>query len=184
MSFARGPAAADTRLQTHGRTVTRHMPASDGRQPAGIDHSEVTRGQVLAARRSPADADHRFAGRVAGRSPRPLKSRQRVRVHIGTAEVLARVAVMNEAGELRRASGRRQLKARIAGRVPVWRPIHLAKLFAAQTIGGGEVLDPHASRVRKRDFAEAAKRLGSLPLRGKCRVSLSGFLSHPPPSEG
>jgi selenocysteine-specific elongation factor len=37
---------------------------------------------------------------VLGDVPRPLRSRQRVRVHLGTVEALARVNVINKTGEI------------------------------------------------------------------------------------
>ena len=89
-------------VQSHGQTQARVGP---GRRTAvnlaGIDHDEVTRGMVLTRR----DALHPTQLldceiELLASSPRPLKSRQRVRVHVGTAEVLARVQVLNDASAI------------------------------------------------------------------------------------
>jgi len=152
-------------LQTHGRTVgSAHAGQRTAVNLAGIDHSEVARGQVLAAPgvlRPTQIIDSRVE-MLAG-SPRPLKSRQRVRVHIGTAEVLARVAVMNEAGELppgERGDVQLRLETPVACRFGD--RFILRSYSPQQTIGGGEVLDPHATRARKRDFAQRAERAALL----------------------
>lgn len=152
-------------LQTHGRTVSSaHAGQRTAVNLAGIDHSEVTRGQVLAAPgvlRPTQIIDSRVE-LLAG-SPRPLKSRQRVRVHVGTAEVLARVAVMNEAGELppgERGDVQLRLESPVACRFGD--RFILRSYSPQQTIGGGEVLDPHASRARKRDFTQRAEQAALL----------------------
>lgn len=152
-------------LQTHGRTVSSaHAGQRTAVNLAGIDHSEVTRGQVLAAPgvlRPTQIIDSRVE-LLAG-SPRPLKSRQRVRVHIGTAEVLARVTVMNTAGELppgERGDVQLRLESPVACRFGD--RFILRSYSPQQTIGGGEVLDPHASRARKRDFTQRAKQAALL----------------------
>ena len=88
-------------LQTHGDSVE---TAGPGRRTAvnlgGIDHGEVERGMALAEPGSLAvtqiiDTEVEVLADAA----KPLRSRQRVRVHIGTAELLARVmGVANDAG--------------------------------------------------------------------------------------
>lgn len=152
-------------LQTHGRTVgSAHAGQRTAVNLAGIDHSEVARGQVLAAPgvlRPTQIIDSRVE-LLAG-SPRPLKSRQRVRVHIGTAEVLARVAVMNEAGELPPGEqGDVQLRLESPVACRFGDRFILRSYSPQQTTGGGEVLEPHASRARKRDFTHRAGRAALL----------------------
>ncbi|HMS10514.1 MAG TPA: SelB C-terminal domain-containing protein, partial [Pyrinomonadaceae bacterium] len=149
-------------LQTHGRTVgSAHAGQRTAVNLAGIDHSEVARGQVLAAPsvlRPTQIIDSRIE-LLAG-SPRPLRSRQRVRVHIGTAEVLARVAVLNDAGEItpgERGDVQLRLETPVACRFGD--RFILRSYSPQQTIGGGEVLDPHATRARKRGLADTVARL-------------------------
>ncbi|MBA2503721.1 MAG: selenocysteine-specific translation elongation factor, partial [Pyrinomonadaceae bacterium] len=90
-------------IQTHSRKVGR---AEAGQRTAvnlgGVEASAIERGMVLTqpARLRPAQViDARIE--VLPDAPRSLRSRQRVRVHAGAAEVLARVAVLEEAGEIK-----------------------------------------------------------------------------------
>ena len=76
-------------VQVHGSTVAR---ASAGQRTAinlgGVDAAAVERGMILAAagRLQPTLAFDAVVNLLKS-SPRPLRSRQRVRVHIGAAEV-------------------------------------------------------------------------------------------------
>src|SRR5262249_47166249 len=90
-------------LQVHGVQV---KEASAGQRTAvnlgGVDTSALARGMLLAppARFHPTQTvDAQI--RLVTNAPRPLRSRQRVRVHVGAAEVLARVRVLEESGEIR-----------------------------------------------------------------------------------
>ena len=67
----------------------------------GIDHTEIERGMVLCEKGAlrPTQAfDAEIE--VLEDAKKPLRSRQRVRVHIGTVEALARVQVLEEGGEI------------------------------------------------------------------------------------
>src|SRR5437764_3833173 len=88
-------------VQVHGSAV---KTATAGQRTAvnlgGVDASAIERGMVLApAGRLAATqiVDARVS--VLKDAPRPLKTRQRVRVHHGTAEVLARAVVLGAPGE-------------------------------------------------------------------------------------
>ncbi|MDT5296091.1 MAG: selenocysteine-specific elongation factor, partial [Acidobacteriota bacterium] len=89
-------------LQVHGASVQK---ATAGQRTAvnlgGVDSSGVERGMVLApvGRLRPTQIVDALVT-VLPNAPRALRTRQRVRVHHGTAEVLARVAVIEEAGEI------------------------------------------------------------------------------------
>src|SRR5205085_4819317 len=85
-------------LQVHGKRVER---AVAGQRTAinlgGIDVSQVERGMVLApvGRLQPTQIlDARVD--VLESASRPFRSRSRVRLHLGAAEVLARVRVLEE----------------------------------------------------------------------------------------
>src|SRR5690606_19271816 len=89
-------------MQTHGRSVETALPGQrTAVNLAGIDHHELERGMVLAppSRLQPTQI---FDARVEvlADNKSPLRTRQRVRVHIGTAEVLARLAVLEPEGEI------------------------------------------------------------------------------------
>ena len=82
-------------VQSHGEKVNE---AHSGRRTAvnlvGIEHHSVERGMLLAEPNS-VESFQIFDAEVEILSDaKPLKTRQRVRLHIGTAEILARVAVI------------------------------------------------------------------------------------------
>jgi len=131
---------------------------------SGVDAGAIERGMVLApaSRLRPTQAiDVRV--QLLVNAPRPLRSRQRVRVHVGAAEVLARVRVLETDGEIKPGGGglvQLRTEAPIVG-VPGDRFI-LRSYSPQVTIGGGVVLDAFPAKHRSRDIAAARARLGSL----------------------
>jgi selenocysteine-specific elongation factor len=123
---------------------------------AGIEHEEITRGMVLA----PAgifEATQRVDARVTllGSAP-PLKNRARVHFHQGTAEAIAEVILLNDAGELA-AGGSAFAQLRLDNPLlllPGDRFI-LRRFSPVVTIGGGTVLDARAPRHKRKDAAMA-----------------------------
>jgi selenocysteine-specific elongation factor len=85
-------------VQTHGKTVSSaHAGQRTAVNLAGINCEDITRGMTLAAPGSlvatqAADVEIEVLAGAA----LPIRSRQRVRVHIGSAEVLGRVSVLND----------------------------------------------------------------------------------------
>src|SRR5205085_9412908 len=72
----------------------------------GVTHTDVARGMTLAepeALSATQVVDARLE--VLAHAPRPLRSRQRVRVHLGTGEILARLQVLNDAAEIMPGQG-------------------------------------------------------------------------------
>lgn len=123
---------------------------------AGIGHEEIRRGMLLAepgifAVSQAADA---FI-QILESAPRPLKDRQRVRIHTGTAELMARVRIIDEAGEIHPGkSGFIQLRLE-APSAFIFGQRFIARTFSPQaTIGGGEIILPAAPRRRRREFAD------------------------------
>jgi selenocysteine-specific elongation factor len=152
-------------LQVHGAAV---KSASAGQRTAvnlgGVDAAEVERGMMLApvGRLRPTQIlDARVD--VLADAPRGLRTRQRVRVHHGTAEVLARVAALEESGEIAPGSGglaQLRLEAPVVA-LPGDR--FIVRTYSPQrTIAGGVVLDAHAQKHRGRDRAAARARLAAL----------------------
>ncbi|HMO80775.1 MAG TPA: selenocysteine-specific translation elongation factor [Pyrinomonadaceae bacterium] len=143
-------------LQTHERAVTR---ARAGQRTAvnlgGIDHAEVMRGMVLTepGLLLPAhviDAELEMLPEAPG----PLRSRQRVRLHIGTSEVLARLAVLNTDGSL--APGEKgfvQFRCESPVICRIGDRFIIRRYSPQQTIGGGRVLMPLSAKVRKKDLS-------------------------------
>src|ERR1043166_6041104 len=165
------PAGARVRvrgLQGHGAAG---KAATAGQRTAvnlgGVEAASVVRGMVLApaGRLSPTQImDARVS--VLNDAPRALKTRQRVRVHHGTAEVLARVVVLEAAGEPGEiapgASGLVQLRLE-SPVVALPGDRFILRTYSPQrTVAGGEVLDAHAPKHRGRERASARERLASL----------------------
>jgi selenocysteine-specific elongation factor len=162
------PAGARVRvrgLQVHGAAV---KAATAGQRTAvnlgGVEAASVERGMVLApAGRLSATqiVDARVS--VLDDAPGALKTRQRVRVHHGTAEVLARVVVLEAAGEAAPgASGFVQLRLE-SPVVALPGDRFILRTYSPQrTVAGGEVLDAHAPKHRGRERASARERLAAL----------------------
>ncbi|HET6862161.1 MAG TPA: selenocysteine-specific translation elongation factor, partial [Pyrinomonadaceae bacterium] len=140
--------------QVHGRTVAR---AQAGQRTAvnlaGVDVTQLERGMVLSAAgqlRTTQIVDARVD--VLKDAPRALKSRARVRVHIGAAEVLARVKILNESTEI--AAGKSSLvQLRLESPIIA---LHgdrfiLRSYSPSHTIAGGVVLEPMATKHRAKD---------------------------------
>jgi selenocysteine-specific elongation factor len=162
------PAALRVRvrgLQVHGRAVAR---AVAGQRTAinlgGVDAAAIERGMTLApAGRLRATQIIDTSLEVLPHAPRALRSRARVRVHLGAAEVLARVQVLEPAGEI--AAGARgfaqlRLESPVVA-LPEERFI-IRSYSPQRTIGGGSVLDAFAVKRRGRDRTTARERLEAL----------------------
>ena len=152
-------------LQTHGHSV---KTASAGQRVAvnlgGIDHSHVARGMVLTeidALEPTQILDAQVE--VLKSAPRPLRSRQRVRVHIGTIEALARLQILNEQGAV--DPGQSDL-IQIRLEVPIVAvpgERFIIRSYSPQaTIAGGEVIDPLGVKHRRKDLGEARRFLTEL----------------------
>ncbi|HYC21619.1 MAG TPA: selenocysteine-specific translation elongation factor [Candidatus Bathyarchaeia archaeon] len=141
-------------VQVHGVSVKQ---ASAGQRVAinlsGADPKQAERGQVLADPRLHFMTDRfdcRFEVRPAAR--RPIRSFDRIRVYIGTAERMARLIVLG---------GREELAPKSSGfcQVVLEEPIlaaagdrFIARTEAAtRTIGGGSIVQPFATRHRARE---------------------------------
>ncbi len=138
-------------LNVHGRTIDEaHRGQRAAINLAGIHHDEVRRGQELAT------VGHLVPSRrmtvqltASPQLMRPIKNRARVRLHLGTAEIMATVVLLDrdrlEAG----AVGLAQLYLAEPA-VGVWgQPLVIRSESPVMTIGGGHVLDPTAERLRR-----------------------------------
>jgi selenocysteine-specific elongation factor len=152
-------------LQVHGAAVAR---AVAGQRVAvnlgGVETQMIERGMVLAPVGSLRPTQmidvHIF---VLENAPRSLRSRSRVRVHLGAAEVLARVRVLEDVGEI--APGKTGLaQLRLETPVVALPEEHfiLRSYSPSHTIAGGRVLDSLAAKHRGRETAQARERLNRL----------------------
>jgi selenocysteine-specific elongation factor len=129
---------------------------------AGVDHDQVIRGMELveAGTLQPTQIIDAEIEMLAT-SPAPLRSRQRVRVHLGTAEILARVQVLSdETTEI--IPGRTDLLQlrleTLAVAVPGQR--FIIRSYSPQvTIAGGTVIDNLAARHRRKDLGRVRHEL-------------------------
>jgi selenocysteine-specific elongation factor len=166
-------------VQVHGSPVSR---ASAGQRTAinlgGVEAAAIERGMILAPpgrlRLTPAID---VLVNLLETAPRPLRSRQRVRVHMGAAEILARVRVLADGGEIKPGqSGLAQLRTETEI-VGVLGDRFILRSYSPQvTIGGGSILDPFPPRHRKRDIADALARLETLSQNDRAQ-QISVFVS-------
>ena len=152
-------------VQTHGRQVeAAHAGQRTALNLGGVDHEEVRRGMVLAA------GDSLFATQifdaeveVLADAAKPLRSRQRVRVHIGTAEALARLDVLNDTRAIEPgAKDLVQVRLEIPAVAAPGDRFIIRRYSPQITIAGGRVLDSGAAKHRRKEVAEAAERLRDL----------------------
>jgi selenocysteine-specific elongation factor len=138
-------------LQNHGQPVAevrRGMRAAINL--AGVHHTEVGRGQELAALGYLVPSKILTVRLHALARTRPLKHRLPVRFHTGTAEVLGVLSLL-ESDALE--PGRWEL-AQVYLDEPitaVWgQPFVVRESAATHTLGGGQVLQPEARKLRRR----------------------------------
>lgn len=119
---------------------------------ASIHHDEVHRGEVLAAIDSVVESNLVTAKiEVLESFPRRLKDRARLRLHVGTAEVLCTVRLL-QTNELEPGSSSwAQLFLNEPTGVSWGEPFVLREESPLVTLGGGKIVDPDAERIRSLD---------------------------------
>jgi selenocysteine-specific elongation factor len=130
-------------LESFGEPVERSQPrARTAVGIAGLDRAAVRRGDVLVTDELPwvvaSAVDVQI--RLEPSAPRALGSRSRVRVHLGTAEVMARV--LPQAAIQPGATGLARLKLETPLVTRGGDRFVLRSYSPAATIGGGRILDP------------------------------------------
>lgn len=151
-SILPGPAVRIRGVQTHGSAVDE---AGAGERAAfalsGVERSDVTRGDVLVTADvwRPSQALTARLERLPGVE---LKQRQRVRVHLGTAETMARVLILDGDWVQLRLEGTLVARARDRFVLRSYSPV--------RTIGGGQVAE--VWRVRRRLSAAEKTALATL----------------------
>ncbi|HUL48507.1 MAG TPA: selenocysteine-specific translation elongation factor [Gemmatimonadales bacterium] len=129
-------------IEVHGKPAERALP---GRRTAlalvGVSKEELARGAV-AVRGTGWRTTRRLDAQVEvlAHAARPLRGRTRVRVHLGTAEVLARVIQIGAVEPGTRAVARLVLESPLVARGGD--RFVLRSFSPVTTIGGGVVLDP------------------------------------------
>jgi len=165
-------------VQVHGAAV---RSARAGQRSAvnlaGVELSAIERGMVLAESGSLATTqiiDVQLE--VLDGAPRSLRTRARVRLHIGSAEVLGRVRVLNLSGEIAPGeTGFAQLRLE-KPIVALHDERFIVRSYSpAITIAGGVVLDPQATKHRGRELAKITDHLHQL-MRPERSVKLAAFV--------
>jgi selenocysteine-specific elongation factor len=145
-------------LQTHRRAIDAAVAGSRvAANLSGIDKDAIQRGMVV-TRPGTLRPTNALALRLAMLPAATVEQDEEVKVHVGTAEVMARVSVLEKdainAGEsawvhLRLAE---PVAAAVGDRLVVRRP------SPSETVGGGVITDISPARARRRDAVLALER--------------------------
>jgi selenocysteine-specific elongation factor len=152
-------------LQNHDRPVDEvHRGMRAAINLAGVHHEDVLRGQELA------HAGYLEPARVVtvrlhclADARRPIKHRLPVRFHVGTAEIMGTVALLDCDTIESSQWGLAQLFLEEPATASWGQPFVLRESSAMQTLGGGQVLQPVARKIRRRhlEMLERLERLWS-----------------------
>ncbi len=165
-------------LQVHGKPVHQaHAGQRTAVNLAGIETSQIERGMVLApaGRLRPTQVVDAWLD-VLPNASRALRSRSRVRFHIGAAEVLGRVRVLEASSEIAPGSGGLAQLRLEAPVVALHEDRFILRSYSpAETIAGGRIIDPFATRHRGRELEQTRELLHSL-LSETRAAKFSGFV--------
>jgi selenocysteine-specific elongation factor len=139
-------------LQSHDHSVEEvHRGMRAAINLAGVHHEDVIRGQELAT------PGYLVPSRVLtvrlhalADVKRPLKHRQPVRFHIGTAEIMGSVALLDCEAIDPGGWGLAQIFLEEPATATWGQPFVVRGSSATQTLGGGQVLQPVARKIRRR----------------------------------
>ena len=160
-------------LQVHGDAVERVGAGSRAAvNLAGLDVQQLARGDVLVRPGSLLPTSLLDVELSILPSASAVKNQARLRVHLASAEVLARVRVLGGERIAAGASGLAQLRLEtraVAGRGD---RLVVRSYSPAETVGGGRVLDPRPPKRRRAD----APALASLASLGEAELSRAAAL--------
>ena len=155
-------------LRTKARTLQTHHQKVEAATPGmrvavnlpGIEAGDIERGAVLClpgTLTATTLMDVRL--NLLPNAPRPLRRRERVRIHLGTGEILARIQLLDRA-EI--APGETDVAAQLLCETPA-APVRGERFVMryyspARAVGGGYVVEPHPAR-RYRSGDAAARQL-------------------------
>jgi selenocysteine-specific elongation factor len=166
-------------LQVHGASVTEaHAGQRTAVNLGGVDTAQIERGMVLAppGRLRPTQIVDAWIDVLPG-APRGVRSRSRMRLHIGATEVLGRVRVLDEPAEIPAGGGG---LAQLRLETPVV-ALHgdrfiLRSYSPPQTVAGGVIIDPFAVKHRGKEMAQTRQTLRTLMEEDRV-VKFRGFVS-------
>jgi selenocysteine-specific elongation factor len=130
-------------IETYGRPLERSEPgARTAVGLAGVTREAASRGSWLVAAADPWEAGQALDVELhlQADAPRPLVLRSRVRVHLGTAEAMARVHTREPIGPGDRRLVRLALESPVVARTGD--RLVIRSFSPVATVGGGRVVDP------------------------------------------
>jgi selenocysteine-specific elongation factor len=165
-------------LQVHNKSVHEaHAGQRTAVNLAGIDTAQIERGMVLApaGRLRPTQIVDVWIDVLPGAS-RAVRSRSRVRFHIGATEVLGRVRVLEQGSQIEAGSGGLAQLRLEAPVVAVHGDRFILRSYSpAETIAGGVIIDPFATKHRAREL-EHALQLLRLLMQDERAAKFEGFV--------
>ena len=164
-------------LQVHNKSVhDAHAGQRTAVNLAGVDTAQIERGMVLApaGRLRPTHIVDAWIDVLPGAS-RAVRSRSRVRFHLGATEVLGRVRVLGGSSVEPGNGGLAQLRLE-APVVAVHGDRFILRSYSpAETIAGGVIVDPFATKHRGREMDHALELLRLL-MRDERAAKFEGFV--------
>jgi len=145
-------------LQTHRRSLDVARPGSRvAANLSGIEKEAVSRGMVL-ARPGSLETTTLIAVRLAllAGASGPLEHDEEIKVHVGAAETMARVAFLEGPAISPGETAWAQLRLAKAVAVAVGDRIVIRRPSPSETLGGGAIADLAAARLRRRAETVAA----------------------------
>ncbi len=152
-------------LQNHDRPVEEvHRGQRAAINLAGVHHEDVIRGQEVAT------PGYLMPARVLtvrlhclSDVKRPIKHRASIRFHLGTAEIMGTVALLDADAIEPGGWGLAQVFLEEPATATWGQPFVIRGPSATQTLGGGQVLQPFAKKIRRRhvEMLERIERLWS-----------------------
>ena len=141
-------------LHSAGRAIERAVAGQrTAVNLAGVEHSEVARGMVLAPSRLFKPTPRVDARLTLLESAKPLKNRARAHFHQGTAETIAEIVLLEGDALVPRSSALAQLRLEKEILLLPGDRFILRQFSPVLTIGGGVVIDAHAAKHRRNDPA-------------------------------
>jgi selenocysteine-specific elongation factor len=150
-------------LQNHDAPVEEvHRGMRAAINLAGVHHEDVVRGQEIAT------PGYLMSSRVLTLRlhclrdvKRPIKHRMPARLHLGTAEIMGTISLLDCDAIEPGAWGMAQIFLEQPATATWGQPFVIRESSAAQTLGGGQVLQPTAKKIRRRHL-EMLERIETL----------------------
>ncbi len=172
-------------IQNHDSTAqTVHRGQRAAINLAGIHHQKIGRGHELTATGFLRPSSMVLVEiQLLSDLKRPLKDRSKVRFHIGTAEILANVRLLNASGEAVAEPGGRafaQLYLHEEAVAVYNQPFILRSESPVMTIGGGRILHPNPVLLKKPDAVDLKHVTALTSTDAATRASSAIYLSQAP----